>query len=108
VAQSKLVAYPDCARTAIACLVDPCASRVAACEKGQCVARPTMIVDPPPPDACEWSYQGNVCQSYDAWKAQVSTICQKAGKGLTQLHTGASCMGGNFTEVKFECCPVKR
>jgi hypothetical protein len=59
----------------------------------------------PPP--CEWSYLSGSCQSYDAWKATVSATCQASGKALTQVHTGATCANGGFTEVKFECCPAK-
>jgi len=67
-------------------------------------------VPPVPPAACEWSYLGGngSCKSYDDWKREASGVCEMGGRQLTQLSTGSRCTGDSYTEVKFECCAVKR
>jgi hypothetical protein len=95
-----------CLPPPVMCLVDPCANQVAACVNGQCQLQP----QPAPPPACEWAYRGgaNTCKTYDQWKSEASAACQSSGRQLTQLSTGSRCTGDSYTEIKFECCAVKR
>ena len=85
------------------CLVAPCAQKRAACVAGQCVVQAATAT-------CEWSYLGGdgSCRSYDAWKQITSKACRGKGGQLNNLSTGSACAGGNFAEVKYECCPAKR
>jgi hypothetical protein len=71
---------------------------------------PTPMPPIPTPPVCEWSGLGGMgsCKSYDAWKMEASGICERSGRQLTQLATGGRCTGDGYTEVKFECCAVKR
>jgi hypothetical protein len=95
-----------CQMTGVACLVDPCANKVAACVNGQCMVQPQPQ---PPPPACESHYLGGmVCKTYDQWKQEASEVCKASGKQLTDLGGGAACnMVPSFTEVKFTCCPTR-
>jgi hypothetical protein len=78
--------------------------------KYSCCGGPVPDPMPTPAPACEWSYLGGngSCKSYDAWKSETSAICQKSGRQLNNISTGARCMGDAYVEVKFECCAVKR
>ena len=80
------------------------------CCRGDLPQPPVPPVPPTPPAACEWSYLGGdgSCKTYDAWKMETSNICLMSGRQLNNLSTGSRCTGDGFTEVKYECCAVKR
>lgn len=93
---------------AVACLVDPCGGKTAACVAGQC----TIAMQPvptPPPQACTWDYMGGAtsCKPYDVWKQYAADACKQKGQALTNLSTGGACAGGSFIEIKYECCATR-